>query len=86
MNATRTRASFSATCARIESPDFTPKDRRTLTASDVVREDVTQDSAYQKQYVHNVCQESFTDRGEFTAVEFPLTASAPKNKGKKKSK
>jgi antitoxin YefM len=26
------------------------------------------------------------DRGEFTAVEFPLTASAQKNKGKKKSK
>jgi hypothetical protein len=26
------------------------------------------------------------DRGEFTAVEFPLTASAQKIKGKKKSK
>ena len=26
------------------------------------------------------------DRGEFTAVEFPLTASAQKNKGKKKSR
>ena len=66
MNATRTRASFSATCARIESPDFTPKDRRTLTASDVVREDVPQDSPYARHITHNACQESFTDRRAFT--------------------
>ena len=60
-------SAFSATCHRIESPDVRTKDRRALTAYDVVREDLSETSPYQRNFTHNVCDESFTDRDTYLA-------------------
>ena len=60
-------SAFSATCRRIEAPDVRIKDRRTLTAHDVVREDLSETSPYQRNFTHNVCDESFTDRDTYVA-------------------